>query len=116
MNTTTAKQLRAFPRTLKELLNHPGFRNFGDTSDDWINDPERMKRCHDAAENGEDGSTYFERLQDMRDNLQSMRDDMPYSLNDRTLAILDSRVEAITAEIDACEAWHEENGSLHTSR
>jgi hypothetical protein len=114
MNTTTAQRLRAFPRTLRELTNHRDFRNFGDTSDDRINDPERMERCNAAAEEGEDGSTHAERLQDMRDNLATMRQDATYR-SDRTGEILDTIADAIAAEIDAAEAWHDANGSLHTS-
>lgn len=114
MKYTTAQQLRSFPRTLCDLTNHPDFTPFGSTSDDWFHDAERMARCHDAAEDGEDGSTHYERLQDMRDNLAAMRRDATYR-GERTEAILDVRVDAITAEIDACEAWHEENGSLYTS-
>ena len=112
--TTTAQRLRNFPRTLDELTNHPDFQQFGSTSDDWINDPERMARCDAAAEDGEDGSTHAERLQDMRDNLATMRQGATYR-GDRTAGILDAMADAITAEIDACEAWHDANGSLHAS-
>lgn len=108
-----AEALRRFPRNLGSLLRHPDYRNFGDTSDDWINDPERMARCDNAAEHGEDGSTHAERLQDMRDNLRVMVRDTGHGTSDRTQEKLDSLAEAIGAEIDACEAWHEANGTLH---
>lgn len=109
----TAKALKAFPRTLDDLTSHRNFRRFGDTSDDWFNDSGRMNRCHNAAKHGEDGSTHAEALQDMRDNLHDMVRDTGHGTSDRTREILDSIAEAIEAEIDACEAWHEANGSLH---
>jgi len=113
MSTTTIKQLKQFPRTLDALLNHPDFHPFPRSSDEWLYNPDRMERCEAAAENGADGSTHAERLEDMREALREMRADVPRSLNDRTLAALDGRVESIEEEIDACEAWHEANGSLH---
>ena len=113
MSTTTAEQLKQFPRTLKALTEHPNFHPFPRSSDEWLYNPDRMERCEAAAEHGADGSTHAERLQDMREALREMRADVPRSLNDRTLAALNSRVERIEAEIDACEAWHEANGSLH---
>jgi len=113
MSTNTIKQLKQFPRTLNALLNHPDFHPFPSSSDEWLYNPARMERCEAAAEHGADGSTHAERLEDMREALREMRADVPRSLNDRTLAALDSRVENIEAEIDACEAWHEANGSLH---
>ena len=109
----TAKELRAFPRTLDDLTGHRNFRRFGDTSDAWINDPDRMNRCHNAAKHGIDGSTHAEALQDMRDNLRDMVRDISRGTSDRTREILDSIAEALEAEIDDCEAWHEANGSLH---
>lgn len=73
-------------------------------------DRDRFARCHDAAEDGSDGSTHAERLQDMRDAFgdwirdrrrRHARTEFPY------------RVEsAVLAEIDAIELWHETNGSL----
>lgn len=111
--TTTAQALKQYPRTLSDLLRHPDFRQFGDTSDDWINDPERMARHDAAAVHGEDGSTHAERLDEMRENLRDIRRALGYGLKPRTEEILDQWDEAIEAEIDACEAWHAEAGSLH---
>lgn len=118
MTTTPARKqlaqaLRDFPRTLDQLLARPDYRQFGDSFDDWINDPDRMERCGNAAEHGEDGSTHAEAIQDMRDNLDQLRRGIRHQVSDRTEEALDRIVEAIGAEIDACEAWHEANGSLH---
>jgi len=113
MSTTTIKQLKQFPRTLAALLNHPDFHPFPRSSDEWLYNPERMERCEAAAEHGADGSTHAERLEDMREALREMRRACPASLQDRTLTALNNRVERIEAEIDACEAWHDANGSLH---
>jgi len=118
MTTTPARKqaaqaLRDFPRTLAQLLARPDYRRFGDTSDDWINDPDRMERCHNAAEHGEDGSTHAEAIEDMRDNLDTLRREARHQYSERTKEALDRIAEAIEAEIDACEQWHEQNGSLH---
>jgi len=102
-----ARALRNFPRTLAELTAHPDFRHFGDTSDDWINDPERMERCHAAAEDGEDGSTHAERLDDMRENLDNIRRDLRHQFSARTEDTLDAWTDKLHAEIDACEEHHE---------
>ena len=80
-------------------------------NDLFINDPERADRIHEASENGADGSFHAEILQDFRDFLNTLsiidpEDDEP--AGDITEAVYDS----IVAEIDACEAWHEKNGSL----
>lgn len=118
MTTTPARKqaaqaLRNFPRTLAQLLARPDYRQFGDSSDDWIHDPDRMERCHIAAEHGEDGSTHAEAIEDMRDNLSTLRRDTRHQYSERTEEILNRIVEAIGAEIDACELWHEQAGSLH---
>ena len=80
-------------------------------NDLFINDPERADRIHEASENGADGSFHAEVIQDFRDFLNTLsiidpEDDQP--AGDITEEVYDS----IVAEIDACEAWHEKNGSL----
>lgn len=81
---------------------------WGASSDDWINDPDRASRCDQAAEHGADGSTHAERIQDQREAFRHwIRDrrhhDYPYF------------VEAVTAHFDQLEAFHEDKGSLHSS-
>lgn len=103
-----------FPSTLEELYNHPDFRSFGSSSDDWLHDPERMERCDAAAEHGGDGSTHAEILEDWREFLSRLEDEARRKAmwHDRVMAEVQRRVASIHAEIDACEAWHRENGSL----
>lgn len=96
-------------KTLNDLINSPNFQPFGSTSDDWINDGDRMARCHEAAENGAEGSTHAEVIQDWRDFLNSLTVTDEWRDGDLSQNDYDS----IDAEIDACEAWHEEHGSLH---
>ena len=109
-----------FPKTLHELCNHPEFFCFGASSDDWINDPDRMARCHEAAEDGSDGSFHAEVIQDWRDFLDTLEEaersaiwhelDSPES--EAAEAELERLVKAIGDEIDACESWHESQGTL----
>lgn len=72
----------------------------------FLTDPERADRMHEAAADGCDGSTHYERLQDMRD---AFRD----CLRDRRGEYLYRVEDAVISAIDAVEAWHENNGSLH---
>jgi len=61
--------------------------------------PERFERCWAAAENGAEGSTHREVISDWRRALACIH----ISEHDR---------RAIEREIDECEQWHEQNGSL----
>jgi len=104
-----------FPTSLRELSSHPDFIPFGSSSDAWIDDPERMQRCSDAAENGAEGSTHAEVIGDWRDFLiclehRAKRHSLHHS---RVEAEIERRAASIRAEIDACEVWHESAGSLH---
>lgn len=74
---------------------------FGSSTDDWINDEDRMARCDEAAEDGADGSTYAEVLQDYRDTLQRV---IPYRC--------ERLRDAADAYIDGLEAWHVKNGTF----
>lgn len=96
-------------KTLAELYSHPNFHPFPQSSDEWINDPERMQRCHEAAGDGCEGSTHAEIIQDWREFLNSLTVMDEYRDGDLT----QDEFDAIDAEIDACEAWHEKNGSLN---
>jgi hypothetical protein len=75
-------------------------------------DRDRFERCHDAAEEGADGSTHAERLQDMREAFGDWLRDRRRA-SKLHFAEFPYRVEtAVLAEIDAIELWHETNGSL----
>lgn len=111
------------PETLRDLYTSRGFDLFiGSTqgSDFFINDPDRAARCHDAAENGADGSTHAEHINDWREYAEQLRADAcreSYKLDDAEEDKAEAEINAwhdrITAEIDACEAWHAEKGTLH---
>ena len=68
---------------------------------------ERFERCYDAAENGADGSTHRECIEDMREGFRA------YLHNRRTKSEYPYRIEdAVMRHFDDLEAWHEANGSL----
>lgn len=104
-----------FPESLHDLHQHPDFLPFGSSSDDWINDAERMERCHDAAEDGCDGSTHWEVMQDWKGFLNRLKSDATSNTDwhPRVTAEIERRATAIREEIEDCRAWHAENGSLH---
>ena len=103
-----------FPSTLEDLYRHPDFLPFGSENGDWLRDEERMQRCWDAAEDGADGSTHREVMDDWREFLARLEDEANRRAwaHDRVSAEIERRVSAIHAEIDACEAWHVEHGSI----
>lgn len=102
--------LPGFPVTLRDLYSHPDFRPFPQSSDGWINDPERMERCHDAAEDGCEGSYHSEIIQDWRDFLDTLSADAARKIEFGEL----EDDEEIEAEIDTCEAFHEAQGTLYS--
>jgi hypothetical protein len=79
---------------------------------------DRCSRIYEYAEDGSDGSTHSEHMGDFRDCLNSLRvfdssdidlydfDDLP------RYDITDWQYSAIERDIDDCELWHENNGSL----
>jgi hypothetical protein len=99
---------------LDDLYRSEGFQMFDSDrrgNSMFVNDPDRAERCYDAAENGSDGSTHAEIIQDWRDYLDLLKiidSEYPENGGDITQAIYDS----ISAEIDSCEEWHETNGSI----
>jgi broad specificity phosphatase PhoE len=103
-----------FPKTLSDLYEHPDFIPFGSENGDWMRDTERMERCDKAAEHGAEGSTHREIMEDWREFLARLEDEANRKawMHGRVAAEIERRVSAITEEIDACEAWHTENGSL----
>ena len=102
-------------KNLDDLIRSEGFQYFDSDrrgNQMFIDDPDRAERCYDAAENGSDGSTHAEVIQDWRDYLATLKVIDP-AYPDETGDISETVFAAITAEIDACEEWHEKNGSLH---
>jgi len=75
----------------------------------YLSNPDRATRCDEAAENGADGSTHYERIQDEREAFEN------YARWRRTGSGEPCyRVRAaVEAYLDSVESWHERNGSLH---
>jgi hypothetical protein len=73
-------------------------------------DRDRHDRCWEAAEDGADGMTHAEHINDWRralpEYVRSMRRGYRYEAPNRLM-------DAVRAEIDAVEAWHLANGSLY---
>jgi hypothetical protein len=93
-------------KCLKDMYNSDGFMMFDSDrrgNDMFINDPDRADRCYKAAENGSDGSYHAEIIQDWRDYLEILEQDE---------LIPDYIAVKIDNEINDCEQWHEQNGSL----
>lgn len=115
--------IQSLPATIHDLVNSRGYDIFRESklgNDLFISDPDRAERIHDAAENGADGSTHGETIDDWREYVEQLRADAcreSYKLDDADEDKAEAEINAwhdrITAEIDSCEAWHEANGSLH---
>lgn len=130
MKTKTASnekpQHSPLPATIHDMLNSRGWDCFISDrlgNDLFLSDPDRAKRIHKAAYYGADGSTHGERINDWRDYVEQLRADAcreSYKVDDADEDKAEVEINAwhdrITAEIDACEARHEANGSLHAQR
>jgi len=118
------KTKTALPTTVNELLNHPAWDGFISDklgNDLFINDPDRAERIHDAAEDGCDGSTHAEHIEDWREFADILEREAQRNCDGETDKQTDAKEKAVetafaalTADIDACEKWHEDNGSLHS--
>jgi DNA-binding FadR family transcriptional regulator len=107
------------PTTIRELLTHPDWEGFivdrlG--SDLFINDPDRATRIHDAAEDGCDGSTHAEVIEDWMDfakqiEQQAMRE--AWNESEEEEARVAAEFAKLYAEIEACERRHADAGTLH---
>lgn len=91
-----------FPESLDEMLHSYDYNcwNSDHRNNMWLHDEDRADRMADWAEDGGDGSTHDEAIQDMRDYLKDA--DLPEYIK-----------EKISVEIDSVEEWHEQNGSLN---
>lgn len=115
--------MKTLPATISDMINSREWDMFISDklgNDLFISDPERAERIHNAAEHGCDGSTHAEHIEDWREFVELLRADAcreSYKLDDadenKAEAEINAWHDAITAEIDACETWHEQNGSLH---
>lgn len=115
-----------FPTTVSELLDSPGWDSFMGSkmsNDLFINDPERAARCYDAAEEGCDGSTHSEIIEDWREYAADLRSEKQSELyrmdfasdeeGDAAEAALEAAYETLCDAIDKVEAYHEAQGTLY---
>lgn len=73
---------------------------------DFWNEPERAARCADAAEEGCDGKTHAEVIEDWREAFSAwISDQRRWTDPERFIA-------AVGAHFDSVEDWHEQNGTL----
>ena len=70
-----------------------------------LTDPDRLDRIMAAAEDGGEGSTNVEIIQDWRDAWDCFVRDYKNPI--------DRIDEAVRIAIDTVEAWHEDHGTLH---
>jgi len=112
------------PATLHEMHNSEGWKRFEESklgNDLFLSDPDRASRMHDAAEDGADGSTHSERIDDQReyvDELYSEAVRQASNIEDEFAALAwEEEIEAwhdrFTAELDTVEKWHADHGTLH---
>ena len=128
--STPALIRAALIRAVRELLNynHQYFYAWQASrlgNDLFISDPDRAKRIHEATEDGLDGSTHAEHIEDFTDYAKEHYDELKSAAfrldesvcTDAELTALDEEIEAaereLTADLERLEKWHADNGSLH---
>ena len=107
MTKSSEKRIR---RIVADFIRSPYMqsREFGSSSDTWIEDPDRAERVDAAAEDGCDGSTHQEHIQDWR---EAWRDFMRYERKSNGICeLVDTAIEKYW---DDLETWHEKNGTLY---
>jgi hypothetical protein len=101
-----------YPTTLREMLSMREWDYFiGDKLGNnlFLTDPDRANRLHEAAEDGADGSTHAEHIEDWRDFLSILKQSVPYSEEQDEIR---EQLEKIADEIDAKEEYLDKNGQL----
>jgi hypothetical protein len=118
--TADAKDTKLKIRTLKDLYQSREYEYYINSklgNDLFINDPDRADRIHEYAEEGLDGSTHQEIIEDWRDYLDTLKAfDPEFDDDDEDLGKYDITQETydnISKEIDETEKWHENNGSIN---
>jgi hypothetical protein len=87
-----------------------------------MTDPDRADRLQEASESGADGSTHAEVIADWREFLNQCRVyDHRYNYDDlfgggKPFDITQATYNRIEKEINDCEEWHLNNGSLDQGR
>ncbi len=103
--------MRTAIKTLVDEYIRSDYALYDPSSDFSRSGRDRVSRCYDAAENGADGSTHREIIEDWRGGLRQWIEDRRQ--NTRLFAEYPYRVEsAMLAYFDAVEDWHEKNGSI----
>lgn len=78
-----------------------------------MSDSERWDRIQEAAENGAEGSTHYEIIQDWRDAFRAFRrDDRRHEDTEEEEDAREAELDAIEAEIEACYVYHRDHGTL----
>jgi len=93
--------------TLNDFLNSDYFQNyehdFFNTNIYFMYDNKTIDRIFEAREDGCDGRTHFEVIDLWRDSIDcAWHDDV----------VTEKEYDDVVAEINKCELWHCENGSL----
>ena len=88
--------------TINEMLNSDAYQRWESDhlgNDLFINEPQRAARLHEYAEDGMNGSTHDEVIQDWRDFIADAE-------------LTEAEKEALLKEADKVEEWHIQNGSI----
>lgn len=109
MTTLTTSSTARIERFVRCFLGTEFYANYSASErEDFIGNADRAARCYDAAENGADGSTHSEAIDDMRHAFRAwMRDKRRGMWSD-----CERFAAAVEAHFDGVEAWHQQNGSL----
>lgn len=103
----SAERVKAF---IDEFIRSEFMSNWTSEKDsDFWNEPERASRCYDAAENGCDGKTHSEVIEDWREAFSAWVSDRRRG---RDSIDPDRFTSAVENHFNEVEAWHEQNGSL----
>ena len=105
--------------TLSEMYNSREYQEFISVklgNDLFINDPERAERIAEHAEDGINGSTHNETIEDWREFLESLNTFDPEYDDPEDIENYDITMDtynAIKKEINETEDWHIKNGSIN---
>ncbi len=113
-----------FPTNVTDMLGRRDYDSFISDklgNDLFISDPDRADRIWKASEDGADGSTHAEHIEDWREFAKIIYGEERRRINkaesdeeaDAIEAEIENAYDALIADIDRVEAWHEKNGSLH---
>lgn len=118
--------IEGLPATTSALLQYDGqafcrWQSERLRNDLFISDPDRANRIWKASEDGCDGSTHRENIQDFRDYAEELLDDAGRELwrgeltdeqGQELESALEAKRDAFETDADRLEEWHKNNGSL----